>query len=136
MAAGSVAVTARRGLRALGDLTATRRLSSGAGKLSRQGIGLTEVDQTVSGKAEAGACAWPPVSGTQRKHSLLLAAGTVPRLRVSENTGVRQEHGQRGHPVWHVRGGKGFQAVWLCHLDGPWAAGGQACPKANPFIWP
>ena len=41
MAAGSVAVTARRGLRALGDLTATRWLSSGAGKLSRQGIGLT-----------------------------------------------------------------------------------------------
>ena len=136
VAVGSVAVTARRGLRALGALTAIRRLSSGAEKLSCRGTGLTEVDQTVSGKAEAGACSWPPVSSAQRKRSVLLAAGTVPRLRESENAEVGQEQGQRGHPVWRVRGGKGFQAVWLCHLDGPWAAGGQACPKANPFIWP
>lgn len=80
MAAGSVAMTTRRGLRALGDLTAIRWLSSGAGKQSRRGTGLSEVDQTVSGKAEAGACAWPPVSGAQKKHSVLLAAGTIPRF--------------------------------------------------------
>ena len=91
------------------------------------------MDQTVSGKAEAGACAWPPVSGAQRKHSVLLAAGTLPRLRASENTGVRQEHGQRGHPVWRVRGGKGFQAVWLCHLDGPWAAGVKLAQRQTPL---